>query len=330
MGRVGTPLTDVRALAGSIVLHALMLGLLSLIAARLAAPVPPPTSRAIRGELGPVDNRIPSAAEPGGRPGVPGTMATNETVRIAPGDRPPEVGPLADLLRDALGPSEPLEDLGPGSLSAGLAASSEQPLHPGHNAGGVGTGFGMGTGPGALQGTVFFGAEEYARSFAFVIDASGSMAQYKALDRAKAELLASLGRLPPDAEFAVIFYNLETTPLLDRDGRPGLRPATTANKDRVADQLRRVEAMGGTDHARALRAAFALRPEVIYFLTDAHHMTRETAEDLAEEAGPIRIQAIVFAVGPDPANTSPLKGLALATGGDYHYLDLLRFPPPTP
>src|SRR5205807_4342321 len=99
----------------------------------------------------------------------------------------------------------------------------------GGSGGGSGGGIGRGIGP----GTEFFGAREHASSFTYVIDCSGSMATRNSLDVAKRELLASLGQLPPDANFAVVFYSLRATTLADERGGRGLMAATTVNKARV-------------------------------------------------------------------------------------------------
>ncbi len=156
------------------------------------------------------------------------------------------------------------------------------------------------------------------------------MIENNALRIAKEELLASLDQLPPDARFSIFFYNLEPTPIVDSQGRAGLRPASNANKEHVQRELAKVTPIGGTDHAAALRAAFAQQPEVIFFLTDALLLAPETAAALREEAGPIRIQVIEFGAGPAPLAGDPLQGLALATGGMFRYVDVLRYQPRRP
>ena len=103
-------------------------------------------------------------------------------------------------------------------------------------------------------------------------------------------------------------------------------PATQTNKARFRSRLSGIDADGGTDHVDALPAGFRLKPEVIFFLTDADQMNDREAEQLAHEAGPIRIQAIEFGVGPDTGLSVPLRSLATATGGSYRYIDVMTFP----
>ena len=86
------------------------------------------------------------------------------------------------------------------------------------------------------------------------------------------ELNVSLEQLPPDARFGVVFYNLNATTMTDENEKPGLMPATAANKERVRTRLLTLRAEGPTDHAGALEAAFAMHPEVIFFLTDGRQL----------------------------------------------------------
>jgi hypothetical protein len=206
-------------------------------------------------------------------------------------------------------------------------------LIPGSGAGGgggEGGGSGGGVGRGIGPGTEFFGSREHGRSFAYVIDCSGSMSTRNALDIAKAELLSSLDRLPPDVGFSVTFYDLNARKLADSAGRRGMMPATASNKARVRAQLGAVAPFGGTDHLLALRTALVDRPEVIFFLTDAASMTNDNVETLLRESKGARIQAIEFGLGRDMGQNTPLRRLAAETGGSYHYVDTSRFPKKPP
>jgi hypothetical protein len=175
-------------------------------------------------------------------------------------------------------------------------------------------------------GTEFFGTREQGQSFAYVIDCSGSMASRNSLEVAKRELLSSLNPLPPDARFAVIFYNLRARVFTDPGGQQGMMPATTVNKTRVRSQLQTIAPDGGTDHMGALRTALALKPEVVFFLTDADLMSDNDVNQILAEAQGSRIQAIEFGRGTDLGLNTPLRRLAATTGGTYRYIDVTRFP----
>jgi von Willebrand factor type A domain len=172
----------------------------------------------------------------------------------------------------------------------------------------------------------FFGIRDHARTVVFAIDRSGSMATGKALDVAKRELLASIGRLSSDSEFGVVFYNLETRVLPDSRGKRGLMKPTAGNKADVTKRIQEAEAQGGTDHMVALRAALALKPEAILFLTDGDWMTNGDVDEIVREVGPVRIQAVEFGIGKAKKEQTALARLATTSGGTYVYKDVRSFP----
>jgi hypothetical protein len=325
-----SPLTDLRALLSSAVFHAIVLALASVVVLTQGLPRSAEESTPLRGDLGPVDNRIPARA--GGGAGEIGGTLTPEQMVIAADGQSAESQALPDARADAL-----LEEI----LPAQVSPTPEDRALPGPLATGVGVipgagtgggggsggGSGGGEGKGIGAGTEFFGTRERASSFAYVIDRSASMTNRGSIDMAKAELLSSLGQLPPDTRFGVVFYNESPKTFADPEGRETLMPANSSNKARLATRLAELRADGGTDHVDALRAGLALKPEVIFFLTDADQMNDREAEMLAQEAKGIRIQAVEFGVGPDTGLSVPLRSLANATGGSYRYIDVMSFDP---
>lgn len=317
-----TPLTNPRSLLSSVAFHATLLLLASLVVLTAVIPDSAKPNRVMRAEIGLVDNRV-LEGEGGGGPGELGSargavsiplMADGEQVEaLASVERPaldlPGVEPAGIL------PSDPLVGANP--------AVGDAPGPVGGGGGGTGGGVGGGVGSGVGSRTEFFGVPETASSYAYVIDRSGSMSQNRAIDLACRELLSSVSRLEPEVPFGVIVYNHESMWLTS--GRAGdvLSPATAENVERLRTWLASVQASGGTDHNRALRAAFASGAEVVYFLTDARQMTPEDAEALRAEAGASRVHAIMFGVGPAPRISDPLEKLAASTGGAYRYIDVL-------
>ena len=125
----------------------------------------------------------------------------------------------------------------------------------------------------------------------------------------------------------MVFYNLDATVLHRPPGASkGLMAATASNKARVRTQLATIVPDGGTDHMPALRAALALKPEVIFFLTDADLMTNGDVKEILAEAGTTRIQAVEFGRGIQLGERTPLRRLATTTGGAYRYIDVSQFP----
>ena len=89
--------------------------------------------------------------------------------------------------------------------------------------------------------------------------------------------------------------------------------ATAANKVRVQSQLAAIVPDGGTDHMAALSMAMALKPEVIFFLTDADLMTNGDVDRILADIGTTRIQAVEFGRGP-PLN----EKITLASALQHH------------
>ena len=331
-----TPMTDPRSLGSSALVHTVLILVGSLTVLNVSLPRTAEERQTVmKGELEPVDNRVNSKKSAGsGGGGSPGEIGGLGSVAfLAP---PSPENPQAsmpdraadDLLSEILPstaqkPADVIQRALPGPQTTGMG------LVPGSGTGGgggSGGGSGGGVGRGIGPGTEFFGAREHGRSFAYVIDCSGSMATRNSLEVAKRELLASLNVLPPDARFSVIFYNLRVRVFTDPGGQQGLMPATSVNKTRVQNQLRAVGPDGGTDHMLALRTALGLKPEVVFFLTDADLMSNNDVNEILAEAGGSRIQAVEFGRGSDLGMETPLRRLATTTGGTYRYIDVTSFP----
>jgi len=319
-----SPLTDPRALVLSLLVHVLLLAVASVVAFRVAGPrIEPGPGRALQGELEGTDNRAKADSAGGtGQPEGRSADISAEAGMPAPPTRDAAADALISEILPTRDSAEMTTETLPGPSMSGLGLLGGTGTGEGAGQGGsVIGGGGKGTGP----GTEFFGLRERGGSFAYVIDCSGSMIFRGSLDVAKRELLASLGRLAPDARFAIVFYNLDAQVFTDPSGHQGMMAATPSNKARVRTLLSGVHADGGTDHMLALRAAFKLQPEVIFFLTDAQLMTRQDVAELVAEAGKTRIQAVEFGELTDRGGSPQLKTLARLTGGTYRYIDVNSF-----
>lgn len=144
-------------------------------------------------------------------------------------------------------------------------------------AGGGNTAEGLNLASAGQLGTVsFMGAQAKGKSFAFLIDRSGSMEENNAWRFAQQELVKSLRQLTPTMEFQVIFYNHQFK-LLDLPGRDTLVKATQVNVDRAVREILQLRPEGGTDHGPAiLHALRRLKPDVIFVMTDAEAADTDT------------------------------------------------------
>jgi hypothetical protein len=168
--------------------------------------------------------------------------------------------------------------------------------------------------PGAA--TTFFGVPALGRSVVFVIDRSSSMGMAGRLDRAKREVVVSLGQLSPSAKFQVIAYHRAAEPLRVR-GQSGLLPATP---DMVAEAVAAVEGLaaeGGTNHLQALQRALALQPDVIYFLTDEDDLkSGEVSQVTQFNRGKVCVHALCL-VPPMLGRETPMQALARGNRGVF-------------
>lgn len=181
-----------------------------------------------------------------------------------------------------------------------------------------------GTGGTSGPTTTFFEVPAQGRSVVYVIDRSCSMGSGGQLDRARREVLTSLARLPESVRFQIIAYNRR--PESPRVGaRTELLPATQENKDRAAQFLRALVAEGGTEHFPALDLALRLKPDVIYFLTDADDLKPEEVRALTQiNAGRSAIHAIELNTSNQGRPNMPMQALTGQNHGHYQAVDLLK------
>jgi hypothetical protein len=185
---------------------------------------------------------------------------------------------------------------------------------------------GMG-GAGRTTATLF-GLTGEGSKFVYVFDRSGSMggSGRNALSVAKAELVASLRSLDSVHQFQIIFYN-DKPVIFNPSGQSGrLAFATEQNKERARRFIGSIVSEGATRHEAALKQAIALRPDVIFFLTDADEprLSAGQLHEIHRQAGGITINAIEFGLGPKQTGDNFLVRLARENGGQYAYVDVSK------
>jgi hypothetical protein len=175
--------------------------------------------------------------------------------------------------------------------------------------------------------TSMFGVAATGYKFVYVIDRSGSMGGdgNAALKAAKVELLESIKKLESTHAFQIVFYN--ERPAVFNPKNNGLAVfANDRNKELAERFLDSISAQGGTEHEAALRIALKLKPDVIYWLTDADRPKLDDEQiarinDLA--AGTI-INAIEFGSGPKKEEENFLKKIAEGNAGEHVYVDVTK------
>jgi len=178
--------------------------------------------------------------------------------------------------------------------------------------------------------TEIFGVQGEGVRFVYVFDRSGSMGGYGGLPlrAAKHQLLASLKDLQRHHQFQIIFYEFDIELFNPLGGQAQLVWADEATKNLAAAFVARVQPDGGTNHLQPLMTALNMRPDVIFFLTDADEPALSGAELLAVQRRNkgATIHAIQFGVGPQRSTGNFLSRLAAENGGQYRYLNITKLP----
>ena len=160
----------------------------------------------------------------------------------------------------------------------------------------------------------FFGIQAAGGKFVFVIDKSGSMNADEKLILAKAEVTRSISALSSWQEFFVIFYSDKYLPMPAEH----LVHATPELLKKYIHWMEDVGPSGGTDPTIALRLALALRPDVIYLLSDGIFPT--AVVDAVEKANPNNRTTIHTIAYYSPSGEELLRKISSANGGKHIYV----------
>ena len=253
------------------------------------------------------------------------TESTAANDSLAPSRSTPETPPADVTLPKANAASA----IGPGvNLPTGAAVAD--PRDPVKSIGGARpAATGTAGGP---PGAAFMGTRDEGLKVVFVIDASGSMTSYNAMQVAKAALMASLQALDERQQFLIIFYEDKPHVVKLKDElKPTLAYATEINKTLARQKIAGIQPGAGTDHLPAIELAMKLNPDVIFFLTDASDpqlWPRDLEKIKLTNGGRIRIHSIEFGQGPEFPQGNFLHRLARQNGGTYRYHDVTRFKSP--
>lgn len=158
--------------------------------------------------------------------------------------------------------------------------------------------------------TSFFGVRAKGKTFIYVVDCSGSMAEDDRMTRAKSELRKTISTLRYPQRFHVIFYN--DKPLAMPGGSP--RTADALSKDDLIRWLRNIDSDGGTDPREAMAIALGFRPDAIFLLSDGAfpEQTVEAIAKINKVKTPIHCVDLSGGAGGDD-----LARIAKESGGVY-------------
>jgi hypothetical protein len=271
------------------------------------------------------DDDVPLCVVHGRAP--PAEVPADVHVRVQKPAEPPAPAnpPPAEIVVPDPLPASPDPAEGAGSPNLGPPVQETSPEPSGKSPGAMGSGAGP-----SGRGTAFFGVEASGQTIVYVIDRSASMGPVGGsaggFAAAQEELRASLERLPETARFQVILYNL-TVEVLPIAGRIGLVAATAENKREAVRLVGERAAEGRTEHLPALVRALGLRPDVVFFLTDADDLTAEqvvkvTQINRQQNRGLTAIHTIELNTAHAGHGDMPLQILARDNHGQYRAVDL--------
>lgn len=223
--------------------------------------------------------------------------------------------------------ASPLRPSARGRLPVGTASSGESLLAaaPARTDGdaddGAGRGDGIGDGNGDGSGQGFFGIGTPGRTFVYVVDASSSMLALHdspaktRFGRVRVELVKSIGAMTPEQGFFVIFFNSTSHPMPARGMQPGVAPTKRAYLDWVAKH----RPGGDTQPMDSLELAIALRPDVVYFLTDGVLPRGQNLLRRITGLNGGRTRIHTFAFGSQNGE-EVLQEIARRNGGEYKFV----------
>jgi hypothetical protein len=169
--------------------------------------------------------------------------------------------------------------------------------------------------PESVSGTPLHGKLKAGKSIVYVLDRSSSMGTDGQLRKACAAIKASLCQLPADCRFQIVAYNGGVARLASE-----LLPATDENRLRAERWLDGLIAEGSSNHRVGIQEALWLRPDGIFFLTDADDLDEREVKAISSlMREPVYLTATVFG-GERRAQESPLERLTKETGGGMRYV----------
>ena len=174
-------------------------------------------------------------------------------------------------------------------------------------------GLGVGTGDSGPQFFGLGGSARGAKRVVYVVDRSGSM--LGTFDAVREEMKRSIQRLRRSMRFHVILFN--SGPPLQNPPKK-LVHASREEKAALAEFLSKVQPQGNTDPIPAMRRAFAVNPDVIYFLTDGE-FDRRLLDELRKWNSKKRVRIFTIAYVSQRGGAL-LEQIAREHNGQYRFV----------
>jgi len=238
------------------------------------------------------------------------TLTPVEPVQFSP-SKPPSPFPRTFEPKVVEDPPAPVEEHSSEAVARSPSGDHSGLIAPFREDTSSTTGSTVGTG-----GPSLFQVSATGRSVVYVLDRSMSMGLHDGLRQARAELAASLNRLPPSTPFQVIAYNHLAEPFNVRN-YAGLLTADRETIDEVTRQVTALVPTGRTYYVPALRRGLEFQTDVLFFITDADELTvNDVAVITAFNGGRCAIHVIDLSNRSEEGD-SALRQLAARNRGTY-------------
>lgn len=169
-------------------------------------------------------------------------------------------------------------------------------------------------GAGGLDAVSFFGSTSIAKKVVFVVDNSQSMDGPR-WTRCKEEVFTAVSNLSPQQEFYVIFFSDRDYPMLGANAPSKLVTLDAKLWDAFFAWVNRLDLYGDTMAESALKRAYALKPDLIYLMTDGEFFDNTVEFCMKMRYSKIRVNTIGFQTSD--AGRESLKKIAETLKGEY-------------
>lgn len=170
-------------------------------------------------------------------------------------------------------------------------------------------------GAGGLDSVSFFGSTTIAKRVIFVVDNSQSMEFNDRWKRAKDEIFTAVSNLSPQQEFYVFFFSDKDYPMLGANAPSKLVKLDANIWEQFHAWVERLDLFGDTMAESALRKAYAMKPDVIYLMTDGEFFDNTVEFLMKMRYSKVRVNTIGFQTSD--AGREALKKIAETLKGEY-------------
>ena len=176
----------------------------------------------------------------------------------------------------------------------------------------------------------FFDLVASGRRFVFLIDTTEQMepqTDSSTLYSIKNKLQQSLRDLKEFDFFELLCFNHQISATFGQDISVTLIPADSSHLSKAGKTIEEIQPMGSCDLKRAIFAALALKPDIIFLLchsTNTEQLNAKVLEEIQAAADKTKLYSVEVADSIKPLHETLLEKLTQNLHGDYQWLSILQ------